>query len=57
MEYRPPSAANGPLVLADISGYTSFLRDVADAHRSDAFADGAIPDAYALISRRMSRSS
>ena len=49
MEYRPPSAANGPLVIADISGYTSFLRDVADAH-PDAFADGAIPNAYALIS-------
>ncbi len=49
MEYRPPSAANGPLILADISGYTSFLRDVADAH-PDAFADGAIPNAYALIS-------
>jgi hypothetical protein len=49
IDYRPPSAANGPLVLADISGYTSFLRDVADAH-PDAFADGAVPNAYALIS-------
>ena len=52
MEYRPPSAANGPLVLADISGYTSFLRDVADAH-PDAFVDGTIPNAYALISSLM----
>lgn len=50
MEPRVPSAANGPLVLADISGYTSFLRSVADAHQGDAFADGAIPDAYGLMS-------
>jgi len=49
MEYRSPSAANGPLVLADMSGYTSFLHDVADAH-PDAFADGTVPRAYALIS-------
>lgn len=45
-----PSAANGPLLLADISGYTSFLRSVADAHRDDAFADGAVPNAYAVMS-------
>ena len=31
-----------------ISGYTSFLRDVEVTHRDDAFADGAIPDAYGL---------
>jgi hypothetical protein len=49
MEYRPPSPASGPLVLADITGYTSFLRDVANAH-PDAFTDGAVPTAYALIS-------
>jgi Protein of unknown function (DUF2652) len=42
-------AAAGPLVLADISGYTSFLRDVATAHADDAFAGGAIPDAYAML--------
>ncbi|MGH3127078.1 MAG: DUF2652 domain-containing protein [Gaiellaceae bacterium] len=45
-----PSAASGPLVLADISGYSSFLRSVADEHRNDAFADGAIPDGYRVIS-------
>lgn len=50
MEPVAPRAANGPLVLADISGYTSFLRSVADAHQADAFADGRIPDAYALVS-------
>ena len=43
-------AAQGPLLLADISGYTSFLRDVEVTHRDDAFADGAIPDAYGLMS-------
>jgi hypothetical protein len=43
-------AATGPLLLADISGYTHFLADVADAHRDDAFAGGKVPDAYALVS-------
>ncbi len=42
--------AEGPLLLADISGYTSFLRDVEVTHRHDAFANGAIPDAYGLMS-------
>jgi hypothetical protein len=42
--------AEGPLLLADISGYTSFLRDVEVTHRDDAFANGAIPDAYGLMS-------
>jgi class 3 adenylate cyclase len=37
-------------MLADISGYTSFLDDVQTAHRDDAFADGEIPDAYSLMS-------
>lgn len=45
-----PRAASGPLLLADIGGYTSFLQDVAFAHRDDAFADGAVPDAYAVMS-------
>jgi hypothetical protein len=36
--------------LADISGYTSFLQNVAPAHRDGAFAGGRIPDAYALLS-------
>ncbi len=43
-------AASGPLLLADISGYSGFLAAVTDAHRDDAFADGRIPDAYALVS-------
>lgn len=43
-------AASGPLLLADISGYTGFLQSVAWAHRDDAFADGNIPDAYSLVS-------
>jgi hypothetical protein len=43
-------AAEGPLLIADISGYSSFLQDVAHAHRDDAFADGAIPAAYGLMS-------
>jgi hypothetical protein len=47
---RGPSAARGPLLLADIGGYTSFLRAVEEAHRDDAFADGAVPPAYALVS-------
>lgn len=45
-----PSVGSGLLVLADISGYTSFLQAVTFAHRDDAFADGAVPDAYAVIS-------
>jgi hypothetical protein len=45
-----PTAASGPLLLADIGGYTSFLRAVEDAHRDDAFAGNAVPPAYALVS-------
>jgi hypothetical protein len=45
-----PSAASGLLFLADISGYTAFLQSVALAHQNDAFADGAVPDAYAVLS-------
>ena len=45
-----PSLASGPLVLADISGYTSFLQTVAFAHRDDAFADGLVPEAYEVLS-------
>jgi class 3 adenylate cyclase len=40
----------GTILLADISGYSGFLNDVQDAHRSDAFADGRIPPAYAMLS-------
>ena len=45
-----PRAADGPLILADIGGYTSFLRSVQEAHANDAFADGNVPDAYSLVS-------
>ncbi len=40
----------GPLLLADISGYTSFLQAVAAAHADDAFAGGNIPEAYRMMS-------
>jgi hypothetical protein len=46
----PARVADGPLLLADIGGYTSFLQAVATAHADDAFADGAIPPAYAAMS-------
>jgi hypothetical protein len=46
----PPITASGPLLLADISGYTGFLQTVAEAHRDDAFAGGRVPDAYGLVS-------
>ncbi len=42
-------SASGPLLLADISGYTGFLQSVTEAHRDDAFADGRVPDAYGLV--------
>jgi hypothetical protein len=45
-----PSAASGLLLLADISGYSAFLSAVALAHKDDAFADGAVPEAYAMMS-------
>ena len=52
MTIRPIEAgsASGPLLLADISGYTGFLQVVAEAHADDAFAGGRVPDAYALVS-------
>lgn len=45
-----PTASAGPLVLADISGYSAFLQAVAYEHRNDAFAGGKVPHAYAVIS-------
>jgi hypothetical protein len=45
-----PSAASGLLLLADIGGYTSFLRAVQEAHADDAFAGGTVPPAYSLVS-------
>ena len=38
-------------MLADISGYTAFLQSVAIAHADDAFADGAVPEAYGILTR------
>lgn len=40
----------GPLLIADISGYTAFLQDVAIVHPDDAFADGNVPKAFPLMS-------
>lgn len=40
----------GSILLADISGYSSFLNSVQVAHEDDAFADGQVPDAYAMMS-------
>jgi len=49
---RPVAASRrrGPLLLADISGYTSFLRGVADAHREIILEADEPPQAYALLS-------
>jgi hypothetical protein len=47
---QPPRAVEGPLILADIGGYTSFLTAVSTAHADDAFADGKVPDAFAVVS-------
>lgn len=44
------TVGEGPLVIVDISGYTSFLQDVGEAHREDAFTNAAIPEAYGLMS-------
>jgi uncharacterized protein DUF2652 len=49
--FAAPTATSGPLVLADISGYTAFLQSVASAHANDAFADGAVPEAYGILTR------
>jgi Protein of unknown function (DUF2652) len=48
--FGPPRGARGPLALFDIGGYTSFLQAVAAAHADDAFAEGAVPPAYAVLS-------
>jgi hypothetical protein len=50
MRVEAPTAARGLLLLADIGGYTSFLRAVEEAHRDDAFAGGNVPPAYSLVS-------
>ena len=44
-------SVSGPLLLADISGYTSFFQIVAETHRDNAFfTGGRVPDAYGLVS-------
>ncbi len=43
------TVASGPLVLADISGYTALLQGVTDAH-PDAFVGGVIPPAFGMLS-------
>lgn len=50
MNAGPPIVAEGPLVLADISGYTAFLRSVAEAHQSPEYAHVPVPDAYTVVS-------
>ncbi len=45
-----PKATAGVLFLADISGYTRFLRVVEEAHREDVFGGEQVPDAYAFVS-------
>jgi class 3 adenylate cyclase len=44
-----PGRYSGGILLADISGYSSFLIDVQTAHSSDAFADGQVPAAYSMM--------
>ena len=44
------SAASGQLLLADISGYTVVPAVRGPGPRDDAFADGAVPPAYAVLS-------
>jgi hypothetical protein len=45
-----PTATAGVLFLADISGYTRFLRAVEEAHREDVFGGETVPDAYGFVS-------
>jgi hypothetical protein len=42
-------AGRGTLLLADISGYTAFLQDVAGAHAADMAAGTFVPKAYPLL--------
>jgi hypothetical protein len=41
--------SHGLLLLADISGYTAFLRGVAEAHAADMAAGTFVPAAYPLL--------
>jgi Protein of unknown function (DUF2652) len=44
-----PRQGRGTLLLADISGYTAFLRAVAEAHAADMKAGTFVPEAYPLL--------
>jgi hypothetical protein len=44
-----PGPGRGTLLLVDISGYTAFLRAVADAHAEDLAAGTFVPEAYPLL--------
>ena len=44
-----PGPGRGTLLLADISGYTAFLRAVAEAHAVDMAAGTFVPEAYPLL--------
>lgn len=48
-----PAVRSGPqrgtMVLADVSGYTAFLQDVAQAHAADMRAGTFVPKAYPLL--------
>lgn len=44
-----PRQGRGTLLLADISGYTAFLRAVAEAHAADLTAGTFVPEAYPLL--------
>jgi hypothetical protein len=46
----PSSRRRGALLLADISGYTSFLQGVSDAHRDLIVEADEPPPAYAMLS-------
>ena len=51
----PSSRHRGALLLADISGYTSFLGGVADAHRALIIDAQEPPAAYAVLSHLLDR--
>ncbi len=46
-----PGHGRGTLLLADISGYTAFLRAVGDAHGEEMAAGTFVPEAYPLLTR------
>lgn len=45
----PSGSGRGTMLLADISGYTAFLRAVAQAHAADMAAGRFVPEAYPLL--------